>query len=59
MNPQILDDIVEAIENMKKWRPIYEAVLKHTGDKKQALDAVLYLKQIEEQYDLQVPTTTH
>lgn len=35
--------IFEAIEKMRFYKPIYEAILKRTKDRKQALDAIRFL----------------
>lgn len=48
MNNEQLADIYEALDNMKKWRPIYLALLRTCETKIEAMQALLYLVKIEE-----------
>jgi len=50
--------IFEALEKMKRWSPVYKAVLKATGDKQQALDAIKYISELEDQLELTSEETT-
>lgn len=47
MSNDLICDIYEALELMKLTRPVYLAVLRETGDKNQALDAIKYIAKIE------------
>lgn len=43
--------VIEALEKVgraQKFQPVYDAVLKKTGDKKQALEAQIYVTQVAE-----------
>lgn len=44
---ELLADVMEAIELMNRYRPVYLEVLKRTGDKKQAIDAIKYIARME------------
>lgn len=50
MDNEKLCDVYEALENMKFWRPVYESILKQTGSKAQAREALLYLVNLELEY---------
>lgn len=49
---ELVCDVLEAIEKMNKWRPLYLAVLKETGDKKQAAEVVKWADEMEQEIDL-------
>ena len=40
---EMIADVFEALELIKKWGPVYVALLKTTGNKKDALEALKYL----------------
>ncbi len=46
---ELICDVVEALEKINKYKPIYLAVLKHTGSKRDAISAVKYVAQLEEE----------
>lgn len=46
-NSELVADIYEALEALRRWKPVYLAALRHTKDKQQALDAIKYLLKIE------------
>lgn len=50
---KMIFEVLEAIEKVQKYLPVYRAVLKHTGDKKQALDAVLFVAKAEDELELE------
>jgi hypothetical protein len=47
MNNEMMADIVEALENMKKWAPVYKSLLKVCKTKQEAKDALKFLMSIE------------
>lgn len=44
---ELIADIFEAMEKAKRWAPLYRAVLKETGSKEQARNAVLWADKVE------------
>lgn len=55
MKPRLLIGVIEALEKLQKAQehiPVYEAVLKRTGDKKQALDVLLLVVEMDQEQDL-------
>ena len=46
MDYERLCEIFDALEDLRFLKPVYLAVLKKTGDKQQAMDAVLYVKKM-------------
>jgi hypothetical protein len=51
---ELIADVIEALENVKKWRPLYEAVLKATGDKEQALLVVKMVERMDRENEIEV-----
>lgn len=46
---EMLADLYEALENVRKWKPLYMAVLKQTGDREQAKKAVRWAIKMEKE----------
>lgn len=46
---EMICDVLEAIEKMREYKPLYEIVLKMTGDKKQAIATVKFVIQMEKE----------
>lgn len=49
----LISDVVEALEKVQRWKPLYEAVLKHTGDKEQARLAILFAERMYQESNLE------
>ena len=47
----LICDVLEAIEQARKYAPLYRAVLAQTGDKKQAEAAVRFISRMEDEVD--------
>lgn len=45
-SPELICDVLEAIEDLNELKPIYLTVLRLTGDKKQALEAIKYVRRL-------------
>lgn len=50
MNNETIFNVYEALENMKEWKPIYEALLRTCATKEQAIEALRYLIKLEEEW---------
>lgn len=48
---EVVSDVMEALEKADKWRPVYIAVLKRTGDREQARKVLLYIKRMDEEFE--------
>lgn len=44
---ELLTDICEALEALKEWKPLYLQVLKQTGSKRDAINAIKWVIEIE------------
>lgn len=51
---EMIEDVVEAIEKMNKWKFLYEVVLKQTGSKEQAAKTVKWIDIIAEELDIYI-----
>lgn len=49
---EMIADLHEAMEKVREWKPLYEAVLKQTGDKKQAANAVKWAMKMEKEVEV-------
>lgn len=47
MKNELKADIYEALERLKLYTPVYLSVLKKTGSKEQALEAIKYLMRFD------------
>jgi hypothetical protein len=47
----LICDVLEAMETMSRWKPVYLAVLKQTKDRKQAIAAVKYAYRMEQELE--------
>lgn len=48
---EVVADIYEALEQVREWTPVYLAVLRHTGDKRQAALAVQYCSRVAQEIE--------
>lgn len=48
---KLIVEIYDAFEKLREWKPLYLAVLKATGDKKQASAAVKFIVGIQEEIE--------
>lgn len=48
---ELIATVLEAVEAMNKWRPVYQAVLKQTGCRKQAAAAVKWCARMEKEME--------
>lgn len=48
---EMIADVAEALEELRKWRPFYQAVLLNTGDKLQARNALIYVLRMEKELE--------
>lgn len=48
---ELIADVLEAIEMVQKYGPLYRAVLKETGSKEQAIAAVKYVARMAEELE--------
>lgn len=46
---EMIADVLEAVENLRRWKPLYLAVLRQTGSREAARKAVKWVSRVEKE----------